>query len=176
MKLLRDTWLVLQRQLLLVIRSPIWVILGVIQPIIYLILFGPLLKPALSSVGVSTTAEAYRIYVPGMLVALGIGGGLSVGFSLLGELRAGVIERSRVTPVSRLALLLGRSMRDVVTIVVQSFIITIAAIPAGLLVQLPNLLLAFLILSVLSLMTASVSYGIALKVRNDGALSQVIIV
>ena len=43
-----------------------------------------------------------------------------VGFGLIAELRAGVIERTRVTPVSRLALLLGRSLRDVVTLLFQA--------------------------------------------------------
>jgi hypothetical protein len=56
--------------------------------------------------------QAYRIYVPGLLAALAIFGGLFTGFTLLGELRAGVIERYRVTPVSRLALLLGRALRE----------------------------------------------------------------
>ena len=54
--------------------------------------------------------------MPGLLVLLAIFGGLFQGFGLIAELRAGVIERSRVTPVSRLALLLGRSLRDVVSL------------------------------------------------------------
>ena len=78
----------------------------------YLLLFAPLLKPALA-LGVRSDAEAYRIFVPGLLVLLAIFGGLFQGFGLIAELRAGIIERSRVTPVSRLALLLGRSLRDV---------------------------------------------------------------
>ena len=104
MKLLRDIWLIFQRQFLLLVRNPIWVFVGVFQPVMYLLLFAPLLKPAL---GVSTNAEAYRIFVPGLLVLLAIFGGLFQGFGLIAELRAGVIERSRVTPVSRVALLLG---------------------------------------------------------------------
>jgi len=43
-----------------------------------------------------------------------------VGFSLIAELRFGVVERFRVTPVSRLALLLGRSLRDILTLLIQS--------------------------------------------------------
>ena len=94
MKLLRDTWLIFQRQMLLVMRNPVWVIIGIIQPLYFLFLFGPLLKPAL---GVSTNAEAYRIFIPGLLVMLAMFGSMFVGFGLIAELRAGVIERSRVT-------------------------------------------------------------------------------
>jgi ABC-2 type transport system permease protein len=71
---------------------------------VVLLLFAPLLKPAL---GVRTDAEAYQISGPGLLVLLAIFGGLFQGFGLSAELRAGVIERSRATPVSRLAMLLG---------------------------------------------------------------------
>ena len=114
MKLARDTWLIFQRQVLLLLRQPVWLFVGVFQPVMYLLLFAPLLKPALTPLGATTDADVYRIFVPGLLVLLAIFGGLFQGFGLIAELRAGVIERSRVTPVSRLALLLGRSLRDVV--------------------------------------------------------------
>ena len=58
--------------------------------------------------------------MPGLLVLLAMFGALFTGFGLIAELRAGVIERSRVTPVSRLALLLGRSLRDIVSLLVQA--------------------------------------------------------
>src|SRR4029453_10780821 len=103
MKLLRDPSLIFNRQLQLLLRNPVWIFVGVFQPVMYLLLFAPLLKPAL---GVRTDAEAYEIFVPGLLVLLAIFGGLFQGFGLIAELRGGGTERSRVTPVSRLALLL----------------------------------------------------------------------
>jgi ABC-2 type transport system permease protein len=174
LKLLRDTWLIFQRHMRLMLRTPIWIFLGVTQPIVYLILFAPMLKPALASLGTGSMADAYRIYVPGMLVALAIAGGLYVGFGLLAELRAGIVERARVTPVSRVALLLGRALRDVVSLLVQGAIITVLSIPFGLLVDIRYLLLAFLLLALITLLTSAVSYGIALRIGNEGALGQVI--
>jgi len=168
MRLLRDTWLIWQRQMLLMIRNPVWLIVGIIQPIFYLTLFAPLLKPAL---GTQTDAETYRIFVPGLLVMLGMYGALFVGFGLIAELRAGVIERSRVTPVSRLALLLGRSLRDVVSLLVQSTLITLLAIPFGLRVSVVDALLAFLLLGLIALMLSAVSYAVALKLRSEDALA-----
>ncbi|HWG98602.1 MAG TPA: ABC transporter permease [Pilimelia sp.] len=171
MKLLRDTWLVLQRQLLLVLRNPVWLIIGVVQPLYFLLLFAPLLKPAL---GATTNAEAYRIFVPGLLVMLSIFGSVFVGFGLIAELRAGVIERSRVTPVSRLALLLGRSLRDVLSLLVQALLITVVALPFGLQVSLADVLLAYLLLGLIGLMMSAVSYGIALKLRSEDALAPLV--
>jgi ABC-2 type transport system permease protein len=168
MKFLRDVWLILQRQLLLLIRNPVWVVVGIVQPVFYLLLFAPLLKPALN---VKTNAEAYRLFVPGLLVLLAIFGALFVGFGLIAELRAGVIERSRVTPVSRLALLLGRSMRDVVSLLVQAVIITVLAVPFGLTVRIGDLLLAYLLLGLIALMCSALSYAVALKVRSEDAFA-----
>src|SRR3954447_20654277 len=143
MKLLRDTSLIFQRQMLLLLRNPVWIFVGVFQPVMYLLLFAPLLKPALQ---VRTNAEAYEIFVPGLLVLLAIFGGLFQGFGLIAELRAGIIERSRVTPVSRVALLLGRSLRDVVSLIAQAVLITVLAIPFGLSVKIQDVLLAYLLL------------------------------
>ncbi|MFG3703782.1 ABC transporter permease [Micromonospora sp. NPDC047670] len=168
MKLARDTWLIFQRQLQLLLRNPVWVFVGVFQPVMYLLLFAPLLKPALNA---PTQAEAYKIFVPGLLVLLAIFGGLFQGFGLIAELRAGVIERSRVTPVSRLALLLGRSLRDVVSLIVQAVIITLLALLFDLRVFIVDLLLAYLMLALIALMTSAVSYGVALKVKSEDALA-----
>ena len=103
MKLALDTWLVFGRYFGLFIRNPAWVALGVLQPVIYLVLFGPLLK-SISSVQGFPPGGAYNVFVPGLLVQLGMFGAAGVGFSLIAELRAGVIERLRVTPVSRVSL------------------------------------------------------------------------
>jgi ABC-2 type transport system permease protein len=176
-KAFRDIWLVFQRNMLLVLRSPLWVFLGVAQPVVYLALFAPLLKPALtstSSLDVNSMADAYRIYVPGMLVALALGGGLYVGFGLLGDLAAGVIERSRVTPISRVSMLIGRGLRDMVSMLVQAAILTILSAIFGMFVNIGSILLGFLILALVNLTATSVSYGVALKVSGPNVLGQVI--
>lgn len=168
MKLARDTWLIFQRQFQLLWRQPVWIFVGIFQPVMYLLLFAPLLRPALN---VQTDAEAYRIFVPGLLVLLAIFGGLFQGFGLIAELRAGVIERSRVTPVSRVAMLLGRSLRDVTSLILQAVIITVLALFFGLRVYIGDLLLAYLLLGLIALMTSAVSYAIALKVKSEDALA-----
>jgi ABC-2 type transport system permease protein len=168
MKLIRDTVLIFERQIRLLLRNPVWIFVGIFQPVMYLLLFAPLLKPALQ---VTSNAEAYEIFVPGLLVLLAIFGGLFQGFGLIAELRAGIIERSRVTPVSRLALLLGRSLRDVVSLIAQAIIITLLAFLFDLRVFIGNLLLAYLMLALISLMTSALSYGVALLVKSEDALA-----
>ncbi|HEV2343399.1 MAG TPA: ABC transporter permease [Actinocrinis sp.] len=174
MKILRDTWLVYQRQLLIVIRTPSWLVIGLVQPFVYLLLFAPLLKVALTPMGATSYHDAYRIYVPGLLAALAIFGGLAAGFPLLGELRMGVIERFRVTPVSRLALLLGRALRETTTLLAQAVVTVIIALIFGLTVNPGYLLLAFILFTLMSLMSAAIAYAMTMAVRNDGALGPLV--
>jgi len=170
-KLLRDTWLIFQRQMLLVVRTPIRLVIGFAQPISYLLLFAPLLKSAL---GAHTYAEAYRVYVPGLLVIMVLLGGAFTGFDLMAELASGVIERSRVTSISRYALLLGRSLSEVATLLAQALIITLLAIPFGLTVPLGDLVLAYIMLILMGVFASSVSYAVALKIRSPAALGPII--
>ena len=51
MRTLRDTWLIFERSMTLTLRNPVWLIMGLMQPILYLLLFGPLLKNIASMPG-----------------------------------------------------------------------------------------------------------------------------
>jgi len=174
MKLARDTFLIAQRHFLLVLRSPTWLLFALATPVTYVLLFAPMLKLALSAEGVTTYTQAYQIYVPGLLTVMAILGGAYAGFGLLRELRVGIIERARVTPVSRLALMLGRALREITMLLVQAVIITLLALPFGLRVPIGDLLVAYFVLAGLSLMSVALSYSITLKVRNEAALAPLI--
>ena len=95
MRFVRESFIVFRRQLRMNLRNPAWVIIGLMQPILYLLLFGPLLKPLIGQFGAT---NAYTFFVPGMLVQLGLFGAFFAGFCLIGEWREGVIEAERVTP------------------------------------------------------------------------------
>ncbi|GAA1404351.1 MULTISPECIES: ABC transporter permease [Catellatospora] len=170
MKFLRDTWLVFQRQMQLLLRNPVWVAVGIIQPMFYLLLFAPLMKQALSQGGPMTDEQAYRIFVPGMLVMVALFSAFS-GFGIIAELRAGVIERNRVTPVSRVALLLGRSLRDVVQLLFQAVLVTLLAVPFGLRVAVGDALLAYLLIGLMTLLLSSTGYALGLTLRSEDAMA-----
>src|ERR1700682_582005 len=173
MKLARDTGLGFGRSFGVFIRSPAWVALGVVQPVIYLVLFAPLLEPISKLQGFGQ-GGAYNVFVPGLLVQLGLFGAAGVGFSLIGELRAGVIERLRVTPVSRVALLLGRALRDIVSITVQSLILILLALPFGLSVNSLGVVVVLALIALIGLFTASISYAVALAVSDEGVYASIV--
>ncbi|GAA0934997.1 ABC transporter permease [Virgisporangium aurantiacum] len=162
--MIRDTWLVFTRQCVLVLRNPVWVFVGIFQPLCFLLLFGPLLD-RMPGVG------GYEAFVPGLLIQLAMFGSMFVGFALIAELRAGVLERMRVTPVSRLALLLGRCLRDIVSLLVQALILVLIALPFGLDVKITDLALAMAMLALIGLLFSAFSYGVALLVRSEDALA-----
>jgi hypothetical protein len=126
MKVVRNTWLLLGRSLRSTLRNPIWVVIGLFQPICYLLLFAPLLQP-LSQVPGFPPGGALTVFTPGLLVLMALFGSISTSYGLLTELQMGVIERFRVTPVSRLALLLGLVLRDVLVVLVQMGLMTLVA-------------------------------------------------
>ena len=126
----RDTWLIFHRSLWLTIRQPVWIVFGMMLPLLYLFLFGPLLEGATQAAGAGT--NAFNWFVPGLVIQIAIFGTAFGGFGLIAELRSGVIERMRVTPMSRVAMLLGRSLRDVVILMFQAILLIVLAIPLGL--------------------------------------------
>src|SRR5712692_3863212 len=131
MKLIRDTWLLLVAALTATIRNPIWIVVGLFQPACYLLLFTPLLSLVAVTPGFPA-GGALTVFTPGLLVMMGVFGAAFVGFGLIADLRARVIERLRVTPVSRLALLLGRGLRDVAMLLVQTAVLLLVAWLLGL--------------------------------------------
>ncbi len=82
MRTIRDTWLIFERSLGLTLRNPVWVIMGIIQPILYLLLFGPLLKNIASMPGFPP-GGAFNVFVPGILVMTALFGSAFVGFGLV---------------------------------------------------------------------------------------------
>jgi ABC-2 type transport system permease protein len=111
------------------------------------------------------------VFVPGLLVQLGIFGAAFVGFGLRHEMRAGVVERMRVTPASRLALLLGRVLRDVVVLFVQGVILVGCAMLFGLDAPAGGLVLGLLVVALLGAAFSSASYAAALLLKSEDALA-----
>jgi ABC-2 type transport system permease protein len=174
MRFLTDTWLVFSRAMRLSLRNPVWVILGLMQPILYLILFGPLLEPVASAPGFPP-GSAWQVFVPGLLVQLGIFGAAFAGFGLIAEWRAGVVERMRVTPASRGSLLLGRVLRDVVVILVQGALLSVVAVAFfGLEAPPEGLVIGVVIVGLLGGAFSALSYGAALKLKSEDSFAPVV--
>src|SRR3977135_2194267 len=157
----------------LFLRTPRGVIIGVLQPVVYWLLFAPSLDSIAGSPGFPS-GGAYNVFVPGLLIQLGLFGASGVGFGLIAELRSGVIERLRVTPVSRFALLLGRTMRDILIMVVQALLLILLALPFGLSIHPLGIVLMLALLALRGLMMTPVSYAVALWLGSEDSFAPLI--
>jgi ABC-2 type transport system permease protein len=164
-----ETWVVFQRAMRMLLRNPVWVFFGLTQPILFLVLFGPLLKNV-NGGGLGGDAS-WAIFVPGLLLQLVVFTGGFAGFGIIQELREGVIERQRVTPASRTALTLGRSLCQTVTIGVQSLLLVLVAIPFGLDASVRGVALSLVVVMLLTLGISSASFAMGLILQDEDSFA-----
>ncbi|MEU1478554.1 ABC transporter permease [Streptomyces sp. NPDC001668] len=160
--LLHDTAIIYGRYLRQSLRSRFALLFGVLMPLLYLVFFGPLL----TGLPLGGRGDSWQVLVPGLLLQLGLFGALFAGFMIILENGQGVVERMRVTPVSRLALLLGRVLREATVFVFQAVLLVLAAVAMGLRAPLAGILIGFAFVALLTVSLASLSYALAMKVRT----------
>ncbi|MCL2482170.1 MAG: ABC transporter permease [Propionibacteriaceae bacterium] len=164
-----EAFLLTQRRAKELLREPQWIFSGMATPILYLVLFAPLLTNIPSALfgGLSVV----QMFVPGMLVLFAFGSGQGIGWTVIHELDTGVIERFRVTPVRRVSLLLGSVIRDGLFFIVCALIVCLIAIPFGFVIHPSGLALTLLLLAVLTGTVSATSAAIGLALKNIGALA-----
>lgn len=167
---LSDTGLIFQRYLRQTLRSRISVVFGLMQPLLFLAFFGPLLQ----DIPLGGEGDAWQTLVPGLLIQLGLFSASFAGFGILMEKQFGIVERMRVTPVSRLALLLGRILRDALLLLVQSCLVVAAGLLFGLRAPVLGVLIGFVIVGLLGISLASLSYALAMRVTTMQEFAPVI--
>jgi ABC-2 type transport system permease protein len=171
----RETWLVYRRQMRRQMRVPIWIAIGVIQPVLYLTLFAPLLKRVVAPGSVASyDGSAWQFFVPGLLVQLALFGTAFSGFGIIDELRSGIIERMRVSPMSRASMILGRVLKDVTVLLVQASILVSLSLLYGLRAPWYGIVAAFGVMALLGMALAALSYSAGLTFKDEGALAAMI--
>ena len=160
---------VFQRHMRILLRNPVWVFFGLTQPILYLVLFGPLLKKVAGG-GLGGNG-AWSVFVPGLLLQLALFGAGFAGFGIIQELREGVIDRQRVTPARRVSLILGRTLGNVVTIAVQGVLLVLVALPFGLSASFGGVVATLALVCVLALGISAASYAMGLILKDEDAFA-----
>ena len=159
----RDTGIVLARELKPVLRDPFSVVFSMVQPLFFLALFAPLL----SSVTGLGTGSSLQWFVPGIVVMSCLFGASMTGSNLLLEMQTGSHERSLVSPLSRSSLLLGRAMKEIVPVVVQAVVVVAAVAATSFDVHPLGIAVGLLVLSVFCVGLGSLSYALALATRGQ---------
>jgi ABC-2 type transport system permease protein len=164
MAIVRDTQIVLTRELRPLSRDPFAIMFGMLQPLVFLGLYGPLLGGVPGLGGESP----WQWFVPGILVMMSLFGTSVVGSYLLQEMVTGSHERLLVTPLNRSALLIGRALKEIVPLLVQAALIIVIAVafPLGFRLYPLGVLFGLLLLVVFGIGLGSLSYSLALAVKN----------
>ncbi len=171
MTFLRESSIVFRRQLRMNLRNPAWVVIGLMQPVLYLFLFGPLLEPIARQIGYE---NSWTFFVPGMLVQLGLFGAFFAGFGLISEWRDGVVEAERVTPANRTALLMGRLWRDLLQLFVQSLVLIGLGYVMGMDASAGGAALGVLLTLLMGGACAAASNALALTTKSEDVMAPVI--
>src|SRR3954447_10809848 len=124
---IRNVW---WRESLLIVRDPFTLIFSLVQPLVFLALFGPLLAGVASDAAISSQSSL-QWFLPGVVVMITMFGTSMTGANLQFEIMTGAFERILATPLSRSSLMVGRALKELTPLVAQAAVITLVAIPFG---------------------------------------------
>jgi len=151
------------RSLLTLWRQPWWIAVTLVQPIVWLVLFGALFKSVTRIPGFAGD-DFIQYIAPGVIVMTSFFSAGWAGMGLLNDIQEGVVARFLVTPATRTAQLLGKMVQGAVSVVVQALIIIVLALlmgasfPGGV----PGILVLLVVSVLMATAVASLSFALAL--------------
>jgi len=172
MKMSTEMWLFFIRRVKGEIRQPVWVFSSLMTPLLYIILFSPLLK---NIGGVPlTTAQVLDSFVPGILTLLAFSVGMGSGWGIIWELEGGIVERFRVTPASRFSMLMGVILSDMLAFTVPSILVVLIAAFLGFQIHIGGLLVLLPLLWLLTAIVSACSLCLGLILKQVSSLAAVV--
>ena len=156
------------RDLRALLRQPWYVAITLVQPVIWLLLFGALFK-SVAQVPGFTDGSYVEFLAPGIVIMVALFSSGWSGMGTIQDLDRGVMDRLLVTPVRRSSFIAGRVANSAVGIAVQSVIIVVLALAIG--ASFPNGVIGILVLisfaALLGMTFAAFSNGVALRARKE---------
>jgi ABC-2 type transport system permease protein len=164
---LRHGVYMMQRHLLNLWRQPIWIAVTLVQPVIWLLLYGALFKSVTRIPGFHSHSYI-QFLTPGIIVMTALFSSGWSGMAVIDDIDKGILDRFLVSPVVRRSLIVGRLLNGTVIIVVQSLIIIVLALIVG--ARFPNAWGLVVLIALASLLAAAVgclSIALALIARRE---------
>jgi ABC-2 type transport system permease protein len=158
--MLADTWNVMVRELKPVFREPASVLFAMVQPLVFLALFAPLLPEV-------EGGSALQWFVPGIVAMTALMGASFTGANLTQEIVTGSHERLLVSPLSRSSLLIGRALKEVVPMLMQAAIIVVVVTPFSFELHPAHVLVGVVLLSFFSVGIGALSFALALAAKDQ---------
>jgi len=164
-------WHMTERKLKAIIRQPWYLAITLVQPIIWLLLFGALFKKIVEIPGFQG-GSYIDFLTPGIVVMTALFSSGWSGMGMLNDLERGVLDRFLVSPMKRWPLVAGPLIQLAIVIVIQSLIIIGLALAVG--ASFPGGVPGVLVLVVVSVLLGAslggLSNGLALLARREETL------
>lgn len=113
------------------LRQPWYVAITLVQPMIWLLLFGQLFRRVVDIPGFNSGGNYMTYLAPGVVVMTALFSSGWCGTSFIDDMDRGVMDRLLVTPVSRTAMIAGALARQLLSTVIQTLIVIGVAIGVG---------------------------------------------
>jgi len=168
---LRDTWFMTLRQARNLLREPIWIVLLLVQPMVWLVLYGQLFRNV-TKLGGFGTGSYITFLAPAIVVMNAFFGATWSGMSMIQDLDHKVVERFLATPASRFSLVLSQIVRSALTAAIQAVVILLVSLALG--VRIHTGLAGWVTIIVAAILVnsafAGVSQAIALLTRREATM------
>jgi ABC-2 type transport system permease protein len=160
------------RQLRAFGRMPVYLAMNLIQPIIWLLLFGQLFKSVVNIPGFSGGSDYLVFLTPGIVMMMALFGSAWAGTSYIQDMDRGVMDRFLTSPTSRGAMIVATMLFQAVLTVIQTLVVLGVAWLAGARFDggLPGLAVLLLSAVLLTFVFAAFSNGMALLAKVQTAL------
>ena len=168
---MRHTLYLALRDLRALWRQPWFVAVTLVQPLIWLLLFGELFESMADLPGFGD--ESYIAYLaPGIVVMSALFSSGWSGMATIEDINRGVTDRLLVSPVRRGALIGGRVAQAAVVIVLQSLIMVLIALAVGASFAggVLGVIVLILLAALLGSALAALSNALALVTRQEESL------
>ncbi len=170
MQTLRQTGWMIVRQARNLMREPIWIVMMVVQPMLWLLLYAQLFSRVTQLQ--AGTGSYTEVITPGIVCMNAYFGGMWSGMAMISDLDRHVIDRFLAAPASRLAIVLSQVVRAGVTAILQALILLLVALALGVRVHggFPGWLVVFGASFLLAMAFAGLSHGLALLMRRESSM------
>lgn len=173
--LLSETWELYKRSIKKLIRRPVILYFSLIQPVIWLLLFGQMFNRMVSFPGAGAsfgTNNYMAFFTPGVIMMTVLFGAGQTGLGLIQDMDSGFLDKLLTTPINRFAILLGKMGGDLTRMTAQALLILILATIAGVSIHTGLLGVFFIVIisGLFGMSLAGINTMIALKTRNTEAM------
>jgi ABC-2 type transport system permease protein len=151
-------------------RQPIWIVVMIVQPMFWLLLYSQLFRRITDLPGFGTTS--YIDYLtPGVAVMTAFFSGSWAGMGMIEDLDRGVLERFLATPAHRGAIVFGRILESAIVATLQAVLILVTGLALG---ATNGGATGWLVILVASFLIAAgfagFSHGLALLTRQEASM------